>query len=120
MRRFSFPSLRSRSVSFRAEALPTRRYANTEAKPNDRLFPDKIGRSASQQQQQESLAAIPADLDRVSRSIEASESGYIQALDDSQLMQIATEHNLRSRSPESLLNSIDARAKHFPAQNSHF
>jgi len=63
----------------------------------DRLFPDKIGRSASQQQQQESLTAIPADFDRVAHSIEASESGYIQAIDDSQLMQIATEHNLLLR-----------------------
>ena len=63
----------------------------------DRLFPDKIGRSASPQQQQESLAAIPPDFDRLSRSIQASESGYIQAIDDNQIMQIATEHNLLLR-----------------------
>ncbi|WP_373547323.1 DUF2254 domain-containing protein, partial [Chamaesiphon sp.] len=35
--------------------------------------------------------------DRVARSIQASESGYVQAIDDKQLMQIATEHNLLVR-----------------------
>ena len=63
----------------------------------DRLFPDKIEISATQQRQQESLAAIPTDFDRLSRSIQAPKSGYIQAIDDNQLMQIATKHNLLLR-----------------------
>ncbi|WP_373539948.1 DUF2254 domain-containing protein [Chamaesiphon sp.] len=63
----------------------------------DRLFPDQIGRSASKQPEEESLAAIPADFDRLSRAITARESGYIQAIDDDRLMQIATEHNLLLR-----------------------
>lgn len=60
----------------------------------DRLFPEQIGRSASPQTEAESLAAIPADFDRLSRAITARESGYIQAIDDDELMKIATEHNL--------------------------
>ena len=63
----------------------------------DRLFPKQIGRSASPQSAAESLADIPADFDRLSRSIQAPKSGYIQAIDDNQLMQIATEHNLLLR-----------------------
>ncbi len=63
----------------------------------DRLFPKQIGRNGSQQSAAESLADIPADFDRLSRSIQAPQSGYIQAIDDNQLMQIATEHNLLLR-----------------------
>ena len=63
----------------------------------DRLFPKQIGRNGSQQSEAESLAAIPADFDRLSGSIQAPKSGYIQAIDDNQLMQIATEHNLLLR-----------------------
>ena len=59
----------------------------------DRLYPEKIGRSVSKQQEQ-GIADIPPDFDRVSAAIKASNSGYIQAIDDSQLMQIATEKNL--------------------------
>ena len=63
----------------------------------DRLFPKQIGRNGSQQSEAESLAAIPADFDRLSGSIQAPKSGYIQAIDDNQLMQIATKHNLLLR-----------------------
>ncbi len=63
----------------------------------ERLFPDQIGRSASKQPEEESLAAIPADFERLSRSIQTPKSGYIQAIDDDRLMQIATEHNLLLR-----------------------
>lgn len=63
----------------------------------EQLFPEQIGRSALQQPAAESLAAIPADFDRLSRAITARESGYIQAIDDNQLMQIATENNLLLR-----------------------
>ncbi|NJR57462.1 MAG: DUF2254 domain-containing protein [Cyanobacteria bacterium CRU_2_1] len=63
----------------------------------DRLFPEKIGRSASKHRQERSIADIPPDFDRVSGSIQASNSGYVQAIDDNQLMQIATEKNLLLR-----------------------
>ena len=62
----------------------------------ERLFPEKIGRSASKQQEQ-SIADIPAEFDRGSCSIKASSSGYVQAIDDNQLMQIATDKNLLLR-----------------------
>lgn len=63
----------------------------------DQLFPERIGRSASKHQQEESLAAIPADFDRVACPIKTIASGYIQAIDDNQLMQVATENNLLLR-----------------------
>ena len=64
----------------------------------EQLFPDqKIGRSALPQPAAESLAAIPVDFEILSRAITARESGYIQAIDDNQLMQIATKNNLLLR-----------------------
>jgi uncharacterized membrane protein len=62
----------------------------------EQLFPEQIGRSGSPQPAAES-AAIPVDFDRLSRAIAARESGYIQAIDDNQLMQIATKNNLLLR-----------------------
>lgn len=63
----------------------------------ERLFPEKIGRSVSKQRQEQSMAEIPADFERVACSIKSTVSGYIQAIDDSQMMQIATENNLLLR-----------------------
>ena len=60
----------------------------------DRLFPERLGRSASKQVQEESLAAIPLDIDRFFYSIKTNSSGYIQGIDENQLMQIAIENNL--------------------------
>jgi uncharacterized membrane protein len=65
--------------------------------PIERLFPEKIGRGASRQQQEQSITAIPPEFDRVSCSIKAGNSGYVQALDDNRLMQIATDKNLLLR-----------------------
>lgn len=62
----------------------------------DRLFPEKIGRSAPQQQEQH-MADIAREFDRVSCSIKAGNSGYIQTIDDKQLMQIATDKKLLLR-----------------------
>ena len=62
----------------------------------DRLFPEKIGRSAPQQQE-ERMADIAREFDRVSCSIKAGKSGYIQTIDDKQLMQIATDKKLLLR-----------------------
>lgn len=77
----------------------------------EQLFPEQIGRSALQQPAAESLAAIPADFDRLSRAITARESGYIQAIDDNQLMQIATGNNLLLRviaEPIAFAEAVDA------------
>ena len=63
----------------------------------DRLFPDRIGRNTSKHLEEESLAAIPADFDRVACPIKTIASGYIQTINDKQLMQIATENNLLLR-----------------------
>ncbi|MBD2054513.1 DUF2254 domain-containing protein [Oculatella sp. FACHB-28] len=60
----------------------------------ERLFPEKIGRGTSRQQEEQSIADIPPNFDRVSCSIKASSTGYVQAIDDKQLMQVATEKNL--------------------------
>ncbi|MBW4515868.1 MAG: DUF2254 domain-containing protein [Timaviella obliquedivisa GSE-PSE-MK23-08B] len=63
----------------------------------DRLFPEKIGRSVSKQRQDMTLANIPANFDKIARPIKAATSGYIQAIDDEQLMKIATENNVLLR-----------------------
>lgn len=61
-----------------------------------RLFPDKMGRSASKYRQ-EPTTDIPANFERDACPIKATSSGYIQAIDNHQLMQIATENNLLLR-----------------------
>ena len=63
----------------------------------DRLFPERIGRNTSKHLEEESLAAIPADFDRVACPIKTIASGYIQTINSNQLMQIATENNLLLR-----------------------
>jgi uncharacterized membrane protein len=63
----------------------------------DRLFPERIGRSASKQVKEESLPAIPADFEGVACPIKTIASGYIQGIDENQLMQIAKENNLLLR-----------------------
>lgn len=61
----------------------------------DRLFPEKLGRSAPRSQQQ--VAAIPTDFDFVASPIKATSSGYLQIVDDKELMQLAYQHNLLLR-----------------------
>lgn len=63
----------------------------------DRLFPEKIGRSVPKLRQDMTLANIPADFDKIARPIKVVTSGYIQAIDDDQLMKIATENNVLLR-----------------------
>ncbi len=58
----------------------------------DRLFPERIGCSSSKQQQ--SIADISADFERVGGSIKATANGYIQGIDDNQLMQLAIANDL--------------------------
>ncbi len=63
----------------------------------DRLFPERIGRNTSKHLEEESLAAIPTDFERIACPIKTIASGYIQTINDNQLMQIATENNLLLR-----------------------
>ncbi|MGB3493330.1 MAG: DUF2254 domain-containing protein [Elainellaceae cyanobacterium] len=63
----------------------------------DRLFPERIGRNTSKHPEEESLAAIPADFDRLAYPIKTISSGYIQAIDDDQLMHVATKNHLLLR-----------------------
>ncbi|HTL88465.1 MAG TPA: DUF2254 domain-containing protein, partial [Leptolyngbya sp.] len=58
----------------------------------DRLFPQKIGQDALENQSGKD--DVPEDFDRESSIIRSSNSCYVQAIDEHQLMQIATEHNL--------------------------
>jgi uncharacterized membrane protein len=76
----------------------------------DRLFPEKIGRSASKPQQEQSIAEISPNFAQVSCSIKAIAGGYVQAIDDKQLMQIATEKHL--------LLQVQQRPGHFVVQGS--
>lgn len=61
----------------------------------DRLFPEKIGRSLSQSQRH--VAEIPANFDEQAYPIQAKGDGYLQLIDDEQLMKIACKHKLLLR-----------------------
>lgn len=63
----------------------------------DRLFPERIGRSASKQREEQSIAHILADFDQGGGSIKALADGYIQGIDDNQLIQLAIGNNLLLR-----------------------
>jgi uncharacterized membrane protein len=74
----------------------------------DRLFPEKLGRKKSQ-----SAAAsgdLPKNFDQDALPIRSAQSGYIQAMDNEQLMQIAQKHQL--------LLQIQQRPGHFVVQGS--
>ncbi len=60
----------------------------------DRLFPERIGRGAVKQQ---GIADMPEDFERLAVPVRATSGSYIQAIDDGQLMQIATTHHLLLR-----------------------
>ncbi len=61
----------------------------------DRLFPAKIGKSLAQSEQQR--VEIPRDFAADAHPVKATNSGYLQAIDDDKLMQIASEHDLLVR-----------------------
>lgn len=61
-----------------------------------RLFPKKVGRGAAAQKRRIE-EDIPADFDRDACPIKATSGGYIQSINDDELMQIAREHNLLLR-----------------------
>ena len=60
----------------------------------DRLFPQSIGSDASRAKEQESLSKIPADFEAASHPITLPNNGYIQAINDDQLMQVAKSNGL--------------------------
>jgi len=60
----------------------------------DRLFPEKIGRSIPEKQE---VAEIPKNFDLVASPVRVTDSGYIQAIDNEELMKIARKHNLLLR-----------------------
>lgn len=60
----------------------------------DRLFPKKIGRSVPFGQE---IAEIPEDFDFVTSPIKVNKNGYIQAIDDKELLTIARRNNLLLR-----------------------
>lgn len=59
----------------------------------DNLFPKKIGHSVPNHNQID----IPANFEREANPIRASRSGYIQVIDDDELMKIATQSNILVR-----------------------
>ncbi len=61
----------------------------------DRLFPEKLGLSPSKSNNQ--VAQVPIDFNSQACPIQANGSGYLQAVDDEQLLQIAYKHKLLLR-----------------------
>jgi uncharacterized membrane protein len=61
----------------------------------DRLFPEKIGEGKENQPRQ--VGEIPANFESEASSIQANGEGYLQAIDDDELMEIARHYNLLVR-----------------------
>jgi len=60
----------------------------------DRLFPRKIGRSVPEEQ---GIGEIPDNFESLACPVRVDNNGYIQAIDDEELMKIAQKHNLLLR-----------------------
>ncbi len=58
----------------------------------DRLFPEKIGEDKANHPRQ--VGEIPANFDEEANTIKATRDGYLQAIDDGELMKIARQYNL--------------------------
>ncbi|BAY23871.1 hypothetical protein NIES2100_36640 [Calothrix sp. NIES-2100] len=74
----------------------------------DRLFPQKIGRSIPLGQE---VAEIPDNFDLVASPVIVNKNGYIQAIDDEELMKIARKNNLLLR--------VESRPGKFIVKDSH-
>jgi uncharacterized membrane protein len=61
----------------------------------ERLFPEKIGHSTSEPKHQ--IGEIPASFDSQAYPIGATGSGYLQIIDEAELMKLARKHNLLLR-----------------------
>jgi len=57
----------------------------------ERLFPTQVGHGPPEQRV---VAEIPHDFDRNARTIEAPRSGYLQAINDEKLLELAQSHDL--------------------------
>ncbi|NJP12165.1 MAG: DUF2254 domain-containing protein [Leptolyngbyaceae cyanobacterium RU_5_1] len=60
----------------------------------DRVFPETLGQSASDQHL---VSKIPTDFDAEAHPLNATKTGYLQAIDDQKLMQLADNHRLLLR-----------------------
>lgn len=58
----------------------------------DRLFPEKIGQGASRSEQP--VEEIPADFDSNIYGVKAKKNGYLQAIDNEELMKFACKYDL--------------------------
>jgi len=61
----------------------------------DRLFPEKIGHSAAKNPWQ--VGEIPANFEEEASPVKARADGYLQAIDDDELMKITRKYNLLVR-----------------------
>lgn len=61
----------------------------------DRLFPEKIGQSAAQKPWE--VGEIPANFEAEASPVKAAADGYLQAIDDDELMKITRKYNLLVR-----------------------
>jgi len=61
----------------------------------DRLFPEKIGEGKANNSRQ--VGEIPANFDSEASPIKATGEGYLQAIDDDELMKIARQYNVLVR-----------------------
>lgn len=61
----------------------------------DRLFPEEIGQGISESQRP--IGEIPKQFDQEAASIRANDVGYLQVIDDDDLMKLASQHNLLIR-----------------------
>ncbi|MBD0390195.1 MAG: DUF2254 domain-containing protein [Nostoc sp. C3-bin3] len=61
----------------------------------ERLFPQKIGRGEPEDRQ--GIEEIPMSFEKEALPIRANGTGYLQAIDDEELMKIACKHNLLIR-----------------------
>jgi uncharacterized membrane protein len=62
----------------------------------DRLFPEQIGHSIVPKSRRQ-IGEIPANFDSDACSVKASKTGYLQAVDDQELIKIACKHDLLLR-----------------------
>jgi uncharacterized membrane protein len=61
----------------------------------DRLFPEKIGQGASQLEQP--IKELPSDFESNIYGVKANSNGYLQAIDNEELMKFACKHDLLLR-----------------------
>jgi uncharacterized membrane protein len=61
----------------------------------DRLFPEKIGQGASQLEQP--VKELPTDFESNIYGVKANSNGYLQAIDNEELMKFASKHDLLLR-----------------------